>query len=73
VLQSLFNPRVLALAQSISGSRRQRRDPVFAAQIIKQLGSDEHADRLYHAIPMCSGPSAMIVWGTYSDRKNERR
>ena len=74
VLQSLFNPRVLALAAIHFGQAGVSVGiAVFAAQIIKQLGLTNMQTGFTTAIPYVLGTIGMIVWGRYSDRKNERR
>jgi ACS family tartrate transporter-like MFS transporter len=74
VLQSLFNPRVLALAAIHFGQAGVSVGiAVFAAQIIKQLGLTNMQTGFTTAIPYVLGTIGMIVWGSYSDRKNERR
>ena len=74
VLQTLFNPRVLALAAIHFGQAGVSVGiAVFAAQIIKQLGLTNMQTGFTTAIPYVLGTIGMIVWGTYSDRKNERR
>jgi ACS family tartrate transporter-like MFS transporter len=74
VLQSLFNPRVLALAAIHFGQAGVSVGiAVFAAQIIKQLGLTNMQTGFTVAIPYVLGTIGMIVWGSYSDRKNERR
>src|SRR5438874_2966280 len=74
VLQSLFNPRVLALAAIHFGQAGVSVGiAVFAAQIIKQLGLTNMQTGFTTAIPYALGTIGMIVWGSYSDRKNERR
>src|SRR5882757_5277345 len=74
VLQTLFNPRVLALAAIHFGQAGVSVGiAVFAAQIIKQLGLTNMQTGFTTAIPYVLGTVGMIVWGSYSDRKNERR
>ena len=74
VLQSLFNPRVLALAAIHFGQAGVSVGiAVFAAQIIKRLGLTNMQTGFTTAIPYVLGTIGMIVWGSYSDRKNERR
>jgi sugar phosphate permease len=74
VLQTLFNPRVLALAAIHFGQAGVSVGiAVFAAQIIKQLGLTNMQTGFTTAIPYALGTIGMIVWGSYSDRKNERR
>jgi ACS family tartrate transporter-like MFS transporter len=73
VLQSLFNPRVLALAPIHFGQAGVGVViAVFAAQIIKQLGLTNMQTGFTTAIPYVLGIIGMIVWGSYADRKNER-
>jgi ACS family tartrate transporter-like MFS transporter len=74
VLQTLVNPRVLALAAIHFGQAGVSVGiAVFAAQIIKQLGLTNMQTGFTTAIPYALGTIGMIVWGRYSDRKNERR
>jgi len=46
---------------------------VFAAQIIKQLGLTNMQTGFTTMIPYAAGTIGMVVWGHYSDMKNERR
>ena len=46
---------------------------VFAARIIKQLVLTNMQTGFTTAIPYLLGTIGMIVWGSYADRKNERR
>jgi ACS family tartrate transporter-like MFS transporter len=72
--QTVFNPRVLALAAIHFGQAGVSVGiAVFAAQIIKQLGLTNMQTGFTTAIPYALGTIGMIVWGSYSDRKNERR
>jgi MFS transporter, ACS family, tartrate transporter len=74
VLQSLFNPRVLALAAIHFGQAGVSVSiAVFAAQIIKQLGLTNMQTGFTTSIPYVLGTVGMIIWGSYADRKNERR
>ena len=74
VLQTLFNPRVLALAATHFGQAGVSVSiAVFAAQIIKQLGLTNMQTGFTTSIPYVLGTVGMIVWGSYADRKNERR
>jgi len=74
VLQSLVNLRVLALAAIHFGQAGVSVGiAVFAAQIIKQLGLTNMQTGFTTAIPYILGTIGMIVWGSYADRKNERR
>ena len=74
VLQSLFNPRMLALAAIHLGQAGVSVGiAVFAAQIIKQLGLTNMQTGFTTAIPYVLGTIGMIVWGSYSDHRNKRR
>jgi ACS family tartrate transporter-like MFS transporter len=74
VLQTLFSPRVLALAAIHFGQAGVSVGlAVFAAQIIKQFGLTNMQTGFTTAIPYAAGTVGMIIWGNYSDRKNERR
>ena len=74
VLQSLFNLRVLALAAIHFGQAGVSVGiAVFAAQIIKQLGLTNMQTGFTTMIPYAAGTIGMVVWGRYSDMKNERR
>src|SRR5271166_4253513 len=74
VLQTLFNPRVLALAAIHFGQAGVSVGiAVFAAQIIKQLGLTNMQTGFTTMIPYAAGTIGMVVWGHYSDMKNERR
>jgi len=46
---------------------------VFVAQIIKGLGLTNMQTGFATMIPYAAGTVGMIVWGHYSDKKNERR
>src|SRR5712672_4878970 len=71
VLQTLFNPRVLALAAIHFGQAGVSVGiAVFAALIIKQLGLTNMQTGFTTAIPYVLGTIGMILWGRYSDRKN---
>src|SRR5712672_1878407 len=74
VLQTLFNPRVLALAAIHFGQAGVSVGiAVFVAQIIKQLGLSNMETGFMTVIPYAAGTIGMIVWGHISDRMNERR
>ncbi|HEX3862717.1 MAG TPA: MFS transporter [Stellaceae bacterium] len=74
VLQTLWNPRVLALAAIHFGQAAVSVGlAVFSAQIIKSMGLTNMETGFTTAIPYIFGTIGMIVWGNYSDRKNERR
>jgi MFS transporter, ACS family, tartrate transporter len=64
VLQSLFNPRVLALAAIHFGQAGVSVGiAVFAAQIIKQLGLTNMQTGFTTVIPYALGTIGMILWG----------
>lgn len=74
VWQSMIDRRVLALglihfAQAgVSVSMA-----VFVAQMIKQLGLTNMQTGWLTAVPFVFGTIGIIIWGTLSDRMNERR
>jgi MFS family permease len=74
VWQSMIERRVLALglihfAQAgVSVSMA-----VFVAQMIKQLGLTNMQTGWLTAVPFVFGTIGIIIWGTLSDRMNERR
>nr|UXE45971.1 putative tartrate transporter [uncultured bacterium] len=74
VLQTLWNPRVLALAAIHFGQAAVSVGlAVFSAQIIKSMGLTIMQTGFTTSIPYIFGTLGMILWGSYSDRKNERR
>jgi ACS family tartrate transporter-like MFS transporter len=74
VLQTLINWRVLALAAIHFGQAGVSVGlAVFIAQIIKGLGLTNMQTGFATAIPYAAGTIGMILWGHYSDKKNERR
>jgi len=74
VLQTLINWRVLALAAIHFGQAGVSVGlAVFVAQIIKGLGLTNMQTGFATMIPYAAGTVGMIVWGHYSDKKNERR
>ena len=74
VLQTLVNWRVLALAAIHFGQAGVSVGlAVFVAQIIKGLGVTNMQTGLLTVIPYAAGTIGMIVWGHYSDKRNERR
>lgn len=74
ILQTLVNPRVLALAAIHFGQAGVSVGlAVFSAQIIKSMGLSNMETGFTTAIPYIFGTLGMILWGGYSDRKNERR
>src|SRR3984893_3548660 len=73
VLQTLVNWRVLALAAIHFGQAGVSVGlAVFVAQIIKGLGLTNMQTGFATMIPYAAGTVSMIVWGHYSDKKNER-
>jgi MFS family permease len=74
VLETLWNPRVLALAAIHFGQAGVSVGlAVFIAQIIKGLGLSNMQTGFTTAIPYALGTIGMLIWGHYSDMKNERR
>jgi ACS family tartrate transporter-like MFS transporter len=74
VLQTLINWRVLALAAIHFGQAGVSVGlAVFIAQIIKGLGLTNMQTGLATVIPYAAGTIGMVLWGHYSDKKNERR
>jgi ACS family tartrate transporter-like MFS transporter len=74
VLQTLINWRVLALAAIHFGQAGVSVGlAVFIAQIIKELGLTNMQTGFFTVIPYAAGTIGMILWGHYSDKKNERR
>jgi len=74
VLQTLINWRVLALAAIHFGQAGVSVGlAVFIAQIIKELGLTNMQTGFVTVIPYAAGTIGMILWGHYSDKKNERR
>jgi ACS family tartrate transporter-like MFS transporter len=74
VLQTLWNPRVLALAAIHFGQAGVSVGlAVFIAQIIKGLGLSNMQTGFTTAIPYALGTIGMVIWGHYSDKKSERR
>ena len=74
VWQTMYNPRVLALAAIHFGQAAVSVGlAVFSAQIIKSMGLTIMQTGLTTSIPYIFGTIGMILWGNYSDRKNERR
>ena len=74
VLQTLINWRVLALAAIHFGQAGVSVGlAVFVAQIIKGLGLTNMQTGFATVIPYAAGTIGMILWGHYSDKKNERR
>ena len=74
VLQSLINPRVLALAAIHFGQAAVSVGlAVFVAQIVKQLGLSNMETGFMTAVPYTLGTIGMVIWGYASDRMKERR
>ncbi len=74
VLQTLWHPRVLALAAIHFGQAAVSVGlAVFSAQIIKSMGLSLMQTGFTTSIPYIFGTIGMILWGNYSDKKNERR
>jgi len=74
VLQTLINWRVLALAAIHFGQAGVSVGlAVFIAQIIKGLGLTNMQTGFATVIPYAAGTIGMLLWGHYSDKKNERR
>src|SRR3984957_18081337 len=74
VLQTMYNPRVLALAAIPFGQAAVSVGlAVFSAQIIKSMGLSIMQTGFTTSIPYIFGTVGMILWGNYSDKKNERR
>jgi MFS transporter, ACS family, tartrate transporter len=74
VLQTLISWRVLALAAIHFGQAGVSVGlAVFIAQIIKGLGLTNMQTGFTTVIPYAAGTIGMLLWGHYSDKKNERR
>ncbi len=74
LVQSLINPRVLALAVIYLGIATASVGLViFLPQMIKQLGLSNMAVGFATAVPYVVGTIGMIAWGFVTDRMNERR
>jgi ACS family tartrate transporter-like MFS transporter len=74
VLQTLFSWRVLSLAAIHFGQAAVSVSlAVFVAQMIKSLGLSNMQTGFTTVIPYAAGTVGMLVWGHYSDKKNERR
>ena len=74
VLQTLISWRVLALAAIHFGQAGVSVGlAVFIAQIIKGLGLTNMQTGFATVIPYAAGTIGMLLWGHYSDKKNERR
>jgi ACS family tartrate transporter-like MFS transporter len=74
VLQSLINPRVLALgAIHFAQAGVSVGMAVFVTLIIKQLGLTNMETGWLTAVPFIFGTIGILVWGGISDRMNERK
>jgi MFS transporter, ACS family, tartrate transporter len=74
VLQSLTNPRVLALALVYFGAVAANYGvSFFLPQVIKAFGLSNAATGWVTAIPYLIGVIAMVWWGRRSDRRHERK
>ena len=74
VLQTLWNPRVLALAAIHFGQAAVSVAlATFSAQVIKSMGLTIMQTGFATSVPYIIGTIGMILWGHYSDKKNERR
>src|ERR1700730_13022273 len=74
VLQTMINWRVLALAAIHFGQAGVSVGlAVFVAQMIKTLGLSNMQTGFTTVIPYAAGTVGMLIWGHYSDMKNERR
>ena len=74
VLQTLWNWRVLALAAIHFGQAAVSVSlAVFVAQMIKSLGLTNMQTGFTTVIPYAAGTVGMLLWGHYSDKRNERR
>jgi len=72
--QSLYNPRVIALALIYFGIAAASVGLVmFLAQIVKELGLSNFATGFAASIPYVVGTIGMIVCGYITDRMRERR
>ena len=72
--QSLYNPRVIALALIYFGIAAASVGLVmFLAQIVKELGLSNLMTGFASAIPYIIGTIGIVVWGHISDRMGERR
>jgi len=74
VLQSLYNPRILALAVVYLGIATASLGLVlFLPQMIKQLGVSNLMTGFATAVPYIAGTIGMVAWGYVTDRMGERR
>ena len=74
LLQSLYNPRVIALCAIYFGIAAASVGLVmFLAQIVKELGLSNLMTGYVSSIPYFVGTLGMVVWGFITDRMHERR
>ena len=74
VLQSLYNPRVLALAVVYLGIGTASLGLVlFLPQMIKPLGLSNLMTGFATAVPYVAGTIGMVAWGYLTDRMGDRR
>jgi ACS family tartrate transporter-like MFS transporter len=74
LLQSLYNPRIIALCTIYFGIAAASVGLVmFLAQIVKELGLSNLVTGYVSSIPYIAGTIGMIVWGYITDRMHERR
>jgi MFS family permease len=73
VLETLWNPRAGACCDPFRSGGVSVGLAVFIAQIIKGLGLSNMQTGFTTAIPYALGTIGMLIWGHYSDMKNERR
>jgi MFS transporter, ACS family, tartrate transporter len=72
--QSLYNPRVIALAVIYFGITAASVGLVmFLAQIVKELGLPNLMTGFASAVPYVIGTLGMIIWGYVTDQMRERR
>ncbi|HEY1411414.1 MAG TPA: MFS transporter [Rhodopila sp.] len=74
VLQTLINPRVIALgAIHFAQAGVSVGMAVFVTLIVKQLGLSNMQTGWLTAVPFVFGTIGILVWGGISDRMNERK
>ena len=74
VMQTLFNPKVLALSLVYFGAVALNYGlGFFLPQIVKGFGLSNLATGFVTAIPYVVGTVTMVWWGRRSDRKRERK
>jgi ACS family tartrate transporter-like MFS transporter len=74
VLRTFFDPRVLALgAIHFAQAGVSVGMAVFVALMVKRLGLSNMQPGWMTAIPFIFGTAGILIWGSYSDRINERK